>query len=140
MVALVLVSAVLFPMLHYYWTRQAWGVQLVASLRGQTSSLVDKAMRIVFPVLFLLQVGYKSMNGRLVFMFQPCHALTLALVYLSWSKPGSRTAGWVFNLYLHSVYAPWLAIFRPGTCRLRSLLHHGSWQVHGYHAYGSRCA
>jgi len=111
-------AATIFPSIYRILQTQAPRVQTpaAASKPNALRKVVLVVLKFLYPILLALQVLYKAQNERLVFLFQPCHLMTLLLAMVVWSPQGSTWGGQVFNFFLHSSYAPWLALLTPGAC------------------------
>ena len=99
-----------------------WKVQLRAARDGYEHFSADSTFSILTVACFTAQLVFKGVNFRLNFMFQPCHVLTAMLIFLCFAPRKSLAAAWVFNVYMHLVYAPWLALLMPGKNTTRKVL------------------
>ncbi|EUB59834.1 Transmembrane protein [Echinococcus granulosus] len=63
-------------------------------------------------LVFGIEIGYKLTARSLIFIFNPCHALTAVQIWLLFAKPSSFVTA-VFRLHLHGINGTLLALLLP---------------------------
>ena len=76
---------------------------------------------------YTLLVIHKYRSDRLWFLLQPCHVLHLLLLYLTTLPPASTTAMFLFNLYLHLLFSPFLGLVAADTSCYQQPLEYFNW-------------
>ncbi|VUZ47560.1 unnamed protein product [Hymenolepis diminuta] len=79
-----------------------------------TSSKHLHWIRLIQCFIFGVEIGYKLTARSLIFIFNPCHAITAVQILLLFAKPSSFTTA-IFRLHLHGINGTLLALIFPTT-------------------------
>ena len=91
----------------------AAGQQRKAAVSGPPSTatwLLNHLLVFLLALSYALMVVHKYREERLWFLLQPCHVLHLLLMRLIMLPPSSTSAIFLFNLYLHLLFSPFLGL------------------------------
>ena len=80
------------------------------SLSPTSSSLYTHVLVFLLSLSWAILFIHKSRIDRLWFLLQPCHVLHLLLIYTVTLPPSSPRAIFLFNLYLHLLFSPFLGL------------------------------
>ncbi|VDO04961.1 unnamed protein product [Rodentolepis nana] len=71
-------------------------------------------LKLFYCLIFGVEIGYKLTARSLIFIFNPCHAITAIQIWLLFAKPSSFITA-VFRLHLHGINGTLLALILPTT-------------------------
>ena len=83
---------------------------LVSEPPSTASWLLNHVLVFLLSLSYAMMVIHKSREDRLWFLLQPCHVLHLLLLRIITMPPSSTTAIFLFNLYLHLLFSPFLGL------------------------------
>lgn len=109
-------NLIMLPGLYVLMKNAKWTVVLARKPPAARAKWAhwDHVMSGMLVLAVLLQFVYKAANGRLAFMLQPCHVMTGFLAVIAELPAHHRRFDEWFNIYLHLLYAPFLALLFPG--------------------------
>ena len=103
------------PTVHRKQTKQPTpaGQQRRAAVSEPPSTgtwLLNHTLVFLLSLSYAMMVIHKWREDRLWFLLQPCHVLHLLLVRIIMLPPSSTAAIFLFNVYLHLLFSPFLGL------------------------------
>ncbi|XP_011409793.2 PREDICTED: transmembrane protein 164-like [Amphimedon queenslandica] len=87
---------------------KAKDIKLPQSFRTQ------KLLLVLLTFVFGIELGFKLASKQVLYLLNPCHVITIALIYLLASSP-SPTSVAVLRLVIHYLYGAFIAMILPDT-------------------------
>ena len=97
------------------------------SLSPTSSSLYTHVLVFLLSLSWAILFIHKWRLDRLWFLLQPCHVLHLLLIYTVTLPPSSPRAIFLFNVYLHLLFSPFLGLVAADTSCYHQYLEWANW-------------